>query len=115
MIAGKGTDFSIANGQSLSNAIDLKENGLCGLYMPAAWDAADLTLVGATSLSGTYQNVNDKDGTEMLIKAAASRFILLNPADFAGLRFLKLRSGTSGAAVAQTAARTISPMLRRLV
>ena len=44
----------------------------------------------------------------MTVQAASARYIvLLDPAQFQGVNFLKVRSGTAAAAVNQAAARTI--------
>lgn len=110
-----GPDATIANGASQSNAFDLHELGLCGLIMPAGWDAADITLLASTDAGGTFKAVYDKDGNEMTIKASASRYIALQAIEFAGLKLVKLRSGTSGVPVNQTAARIITIVSRKLV
>lgn len=112
---------TIANGASLSDAVDLTDNpgggsagcALVGLQMPAAWTAAGLTLQG--SMDGVnFANVYDQSGTEVTLTVAASRFIQLNPADFAGFRKLKLRSGTSGAPVNQGQNSIIKVAFRRV-
>jgi hypothetical protein len=98
---------TIANGASLSGAIDLGQSRAARIVMPAAWTAADLTV--QTSYDGvTYNNLYNSDGTEYTIKAAASRSILLSLVDFIGIRFLKLRSGTSGTPVNQGADRVLT-------
>jgi hypothetical protein len=105
---------TIAAAGSLSGAVD------CGaglfpvaLVLPAVWTAADITL--QASADGTnYYDVYQSDNTEYTIKAAASRFIILDPADLAGVRYLKVRSGTSGTPVAQAAERVISVVIRQV-
>lgn len=95
---------TIASGASLSDAV-VPPPGfkLVGIHMPAGWDAASLTFQGCESAAGTYANLYDAAGTEVILAAAVDRFIavasLTNP--FAGTPFLKIRSGTSGSAVAQ--------------
>jgi hypothetical protein len=104
--------FTIANNASLSDAVSLDEAALVGLIMPGTWTAADLTLQGAGENDETaFLNVYDKDGTEVTIDAAASRYILLEPGKFAGIKQLKIRSGTSGTPVNQGGARTIVAVL----
>jgi hypothetical protein len=98
---------SIANGQSLSSEfIDLKGLSLVGLLMPAAWTAATMTLVMSHDAATSY-NVFDGDGTEVELTVSAGQYIKLSPSDFAGIHFLKLRSGTASAPVNQGAARSI--------
>lgn len=97
---------TIANGASLSGAVPLGNGGLTRIAMPAAWTAANLTF--QTSYDGvTFANLYNHEGTEYTVQAAASREILLPLADFLGVRFIKIRSGTSAAAVAQGAERSL--------
>ena len=102
-----GTSVVIANGASLSGVADLTGFMLAGIQMPSAWTAASLTF--QVSLDGTtFQDMYATDGTEVTVTgAAASRFLAFVPSDFAGARYLKVRSGTSGSAVTQGAARTL--------
>lgn len=104
--------FTIANGASLSSAVMIDEAMLVGIIMPGTWTAANLTLQAAgENDESTFNNVYDKDGTEVTITAAASRYITLEPAKFAGIKQLKIRSGTSGSAVNQGGARSIVAVL----
>ena len=101
---------TITSGTSLSAALDLTLLGgvPASIQMPAAWDAANLTF--QVSADGTtFQNYFDSAGAgaEIVVGAAASRVIRLVPTDFWGIRFLKIRSGTSGLAVNQTADRAL--------
>lgn len=102
----------IANGASLSQAIDLGDLLLAGISIPASWTAADLTFKG--SVDGvTFQDLYDAAGTEVTADAAAARHIVLEPAKFAGMRSVKIRSGTTGSPVTQGAARTLTAVLLR--
>lgn len=107
MQSSDGFTVTILNGASLSGAIDLGMYRLSRVVMPAAWTAADLT-VQASHDGVTYSNLYDSANTEYLIKAAAAREIVVPNADFLGIRYLKLRSGTSGSAVNQGADRIIT-------
>lgn len=97
---------TIADGASLSDIVPLGIGALARIVMPDAWTAGNLTF--QTSYDGTtFNNLYAADGTEYTVTAAASREIIVNLADFLGVRFVKIRSGTSGTAVNQGAARTI--------
>ena len=48
----------------------------------------------------------------MEISAAAGRWVVLDPRDTAGLRFIRLRSGTAGTAVDQAADREVTVVMR---
>ena len=101
---------TIAESGNLSDAVILGGALMAALVFPAAWDTADLTL--QASHDGTnFANVYDSAGTEVTIKAAASRYVTLSPADFAGMQAIKLRSGTSGTPITQTAARGITVVI----
>ena len=102
---------TIANGASLSGAVDLGAGAiLAGIQMPAAWTAASLTFqVSADGV--TYANKFDALGTEYSVAsaaAAASQYIALPPADWLGVRYVKVRSGTAAAAVNQGAERALT-------
>jgi len=107
------TTVTVANGASLSGAVDLAGAGLIRLQMPATWTAASITL--QTSADGiTYQDLYDAFGVEYTIVAVQAHNIVLSPADFIGMRYLKLRSGTSGAPVSQGGARVITLVIRAI-
>lgn len=109
---------TVANGASLSNTIKLEGRALSGILIPSAWTTANLTFQGAveddSDASATYFNLYDAAGIEMQVVAAASRLVILDPVDFASIRWLKVRSGTSGSAVNQGADRDIYLMARNL-
>lgn len=95
----------ILNGGSLSAAIDVGQLRAARVQIPALWTTANLTF--QTSIDGvTYADLYD-GSLEYTITAAASREILLPIADFLGIRYLKIRSGTSGTPVNQVADRTL--------
>ena len=111
-VAAQGADIAtvtttIAAASSLSPAIDLTTKRLAGIIIPASWTTADLTL--QASADGTnWFDVYDALGTEYTITAAASRAIIVPLTDMIGFRYLKIRSGTSGTPVNQSAARTLT-------
>lgn len=92
----------------MAAGIDLQGCTPAAIEMPAAWDTANLTFSVASTLTGTYKDVYDEFGSEVTVTAAASRFIRLNAGDWWGMRYLKIRSGTSGTPVTQTAARILT-------
>jgi hypothetical protein len=96
----------IAINTSLSAAVQVRGGLPAIIEMPAAWDAANLTF--QTSGDGTnYFNVYDEFGTEVAVTASTSRRIRLDPIQWAGAQYVKIRSGTAGAAVNQSAERTL--------
>jgi len=107
-LAVRPVTVTIANGASLSGAVDLGPNRLFAIIMPAAWTTANLTF--QVSADGTtYNNLYDDTGTEVTVTAAASQYIVISsPAKMLGARWFKVRSGTNASAVNQAAARVVT-------
>ena len=105
---------TIAAGGSQSNVIDTEHTVLTGIVMPAAWTAADLTVLASTHKEGTFLPVYDDAGAEVVIKAAASVCIGIDVAalKLAAFRYIKLRSGTAGTHVNQADARAITIVMK---
>jgi hypothetical protein len=98
--------LTIPANASLSNAADLSELVPVGVLMPSAWTAASLTF--QASLDGvSFVDLYNTSGSELQVPAGANRLIALDPVQFRGVRHLRVRSGTSGAPVNQTASRTL--------
>jgi hypothetical protein len=91
---------------AVSTAVQIYGGLPAVIEMPAAWDAANLTF--QTSGDGVnYFNVYDEFGAEVTVTAAVSRRIRLDPVQWSGIQYVKVRSGTSGTPVNQTAARVL--------
>ena len=105
---------AIAAGASQSTVIDTERSALSGIIMPAAWTAADLTVLASTHAEGTFLPVYDDAGAEVLIKAAASTAIGIDVAalKLAAFRYIKLRSGTAATPVNQADARAITIVMK---
>lgn len=105
-------DVTIGAGASLSTSVAVgKACTPIGLQMPAAWTAAVITFRAAVS-SETPQSLYDTYDTQITATVAQSRYILLDPAQFLGVRVIQLRSGTAASPVNQAAARTIKVVCR---
>jgi hypothetical protein len=96
---------TIANGASLSDAIEVGQSVVGGLQVPAI-DSAALTFQGSHD-GVTYQNCHDSAGAEITIPASAGARFVTAPAALNGVPFLKVRTGTAAAPVNQTAQRQI--------
>jgi hypothetical protein len=109
---GASTTATIANGEALSGAIDIRGYGWVTVHMPAAWTAAELGLKAATTLAGTYGNVY-KEAALYTVAVAADRVVVLDPQVTAGLAFIKLWSQNgAGVDANQGAARTLTVRVR---
>jgi len=104
---------TIANGASLSGALDLDGRTPVALLMPAAWTAADVTFQESFDNS-TFYNVFTTAGGELTLTVDVDQAIIIDPVNLAGARYLKVRSGTAAAAQNQGAARTIGVVVREL-
>lgn len=92
----------------LSDVASLGGGVLCSVMMSSDWTDASLTLLGSSAANGTFRDVYNSTGGEVTIATTANRYLALDPTLLHGLSHVKLRSGPSGAAVAQAAARTIT-------
>lgn len=97
----------IPNGDSLSGAVDLGSGILTRIEMPAAWTAAGLTFQVSADNS-TWLDLYDDAGSEVSVTADASQAMRVDFADWIGVRYLKVRSGTSDTAVNQGAERVLT-------
>ena len=116
MMMYRGTaSVSIANGQALSSSFVLDQSQLIsGVFMPAAWTAAVLTLQTSMDNGTTWNEVVKADGTAYQLTVAASQAVMIPPADLIGIppnALVRLRSGTSGTPVNQGAARSVTVVL----
>jgi len=100
---------TIASGTSLSPATGLGAKTLVGIAMPAGWDAASLTFQISIDGGTTWLEMAAFSAG---IVASASNFISVDPTYWRGLNNIKVRSGTSGAAVNQTADRVLTLLVR---
>jgi hypothetical protein len=102
---------TIPNGTALSNPIDLGAKVLCAIIVPSAWTAAGLSFQASDDGGATWFNIYDSTGTEAVVGSGAvvaGRRISLDPSLFAGVDFIRVRSGTSGVPVNQAADRVAS-------
>lgn len=107
---------AIASGTSLSNAVNLGGLRLFGIVMPSAWNAADLSFQASMNNGTIWNDVYDGNvltgGSEYIISAAASRYIVLDPTAFCTITTIRIRSGTAGTPIIQTADRSLQLILR---
>ncbi len=93
---------TIIQDASLSDAVNLRGEVLVGVRMCAVWDAANLTFQVSMD-NVTYLNAYSSAGAEHVVTVAAvDTHIWVDPTNFAGYRWLKVRSGTAAVPVAQS-------------
>lgn len=101
---------TIVSGQSQGSIVNLGGMELVGIAMPSAWDTAAVTLLALAADGSTYAAVKNEGGTEFSVTVAAGSYTALSGAAtgiIRGLGMVKVRSGTSGTPVNQTANRTL--------
>lgn len=97
---------TIANGASLSDAVQTGGMVPLGIILPASWTTAGLSF--AVSVDDTNYFALQSMTGEVTASAAASQYIALDPNIFIGINSLKVRSGTAGTPVNQAADRIIT-------
>ena len=100
-LATKQTVVMPVTGKCQSAYINKKGYSKMAIFMPAAWTAADITLLGCITPDGTYTALeNASDGAEVVLKAEASKTIGIDTAALKNvveaIPFIKLRSGNFG-------------------
>ena len=105
---------TIANGASLSGALDLHGCSLVAIQMPAAWTAATLTFQGSND-GTTYGDVYDDSATELSVTVAVLRYVVFDrdvKDNLSGIRWIKVRSDPSAAPTAQGGDRVLTLVAR---
>jgi hypothetical protein len=112
----KAIPVTIANAASLSNAALLGDQVLVGIAMSAAWTAASLTFQVSFDDGVTWTDLYDDAGVEVKLSPTSpdGKYLALSPDPFGGVLWLKVRSGTTGTPVAQSAARSLTLVTRKL-
>lgn len=86
---------TIANGEQLSDVVDVGKGTLAGLFIPSALTGTAITFFVCDTEGGTYLELQAGAGSAFSVTVAASKYIALDPTKFVGLRYIKLRSGTA--------------------
>lgn len=102
----------ISAGQSESSVLELVSETIVGIYMPSAWDAADL--VFQSSADGVTFSDMYEYGAAITAQAAADQYVPLDFTKFVGAAYVKVKSESAGSAVNQTAQRVLTPVFRTL-
>ncbi len=99
---------TIEQGQSLSAAIDLGVGAQAArMTLPAAWTGNTVTFQVSTDGLTFYEMLDDVD-QPVLANVGPDYSVALTPETWGGVRYLKVRSGMSGAPVAQAGNRSIN-------
>jgi len=106
---------TIAIGTALASGVLIGDKVLCAILMPAGWDAAGLSFQASDDDGVTWNDMYDDAGLEVKLSPAtpAAKRLSLDPSLFAGVTWIKVRSGLTGAPVNQTAARALTLVSRK--
>lgn len=96
---------------ALSAGVDVSTRTPVAMVLPSGWTAATITFQASFN-GATFSNMYESDGTELSSTVAASQHVVLDPVNFAGVKWLKLRSGTLATPVEQTDDRAIEVITR---
>lgn len=103
-----GVSATIANSAQESSAIATGGMALTGIFLPAAFTGTALTFEAATAIDGTYVPVKSTiSGTALSYTVAQGTYCAIDPKDFQGIPFLKIKSGS-----AEGGARTLTCTLK---
>ena len=80
-----------------TGVVDLVGCTLVGIYMPTEFTGTEMTFL-AVDDEGVTRVVNDGAGNDLTKTVAANKMVILNPADFAGVKKVIIRASTSQAA-----------------
>ena len=106
--------FTIKSGTSISGPVYLGSCTIAGIEMPKSadgWTTANLSFQVTTD-STNFKELQDEFGTAKSLTATAGVFIYVSPADWWFSGTIKVRSGTSGTPVTQTADRVLKIICR---
>ncbi len=104
---------TIASGASLSAQVNIGDRQLCGIYVPTGWTTAVITFQASPDGGITFGELVDIAATAISVSSiTADKFVALDPARFRCVNCIKVRSGTSGAAVNQGSDVTLKLLTR---
>ena len=110
------TLVTIANGASVSGAVDIRETALLGFFAPAAWTAAALQVEASADGSTNWVPITDSSGsvTGSLASITALYAYALDPVAMLPWRYIRILSGTVATPVNQAADRVFTVITRPL-
>jgi hypothetical protein len=99
---------TIASSGTTSGAIDLQGLGLVGIIMPAAFTGTTISFQLSND-NTTFYDVYNTDNVQLKVTVTQGRAYLLTPGDLIGVRYLKIKSGST-----ESGSRTITLLTRTL-
>lgn len=91
-----GLSVAIANGQQSSAVIPCGGMALVGVLLPAAFTGTALTFEVCDTAGGTFVPLKSTtSGTALSYTVAQGTYAAIDPKDFYGVQFLKIKSGSA--------------------
>jgi hypothetical protein len=84
----------IAASGTTTGAISTSGASLVGCQMPATFTGATISFTVATTLAGTYQELDNSSG-KVSYTVTQGKYIAINPVDFYGVQFFKIVSAST--------------------
>ena len=105
------TQVTIASGQSLSDAIDVRDKVLTGILIPTGYAEGNMTIQASDTESGTYVDLYDSNATQIMIGVGGDNRMVAVVGyamqAIASMSFIKLKTANNAAA-----ARTITVLTK---
>lgn len=88
------TQVTIESAAQLSSAADLNGHTFCGFAIPSAMTGDAITFEGSVDDGTSFDPIKATDGTDrsVVIQTSEAGIYTVNPADFAGITHIKLKS-----------------------
>ncbi len=116
MLVTSWRPVTIANGESLSGALDITGMEVIALYQAASCEGAAFTFQGSPDGGATYADLQTDAAELSVVKSATAAQVIYLPdaKRIKGPTHVKVRTGTSASATNQTGAQTVWVCLREL-
>lgn len=88
----------ILNGDQESNAIATGGMCLVGMILPSAFTGTAITFECSDAIDGIFKPLYDNSNSLVSMTVAQGRAYAIDPANFQGISFLKIKSGSAEAA-----------------
>lgn len=99
--------IDVSESATTSEVINLENGSPCAIYLPAAFTGTAITFTCSPTIDGTYQTLYDSTDAAVGLTVTQGRNYKLSPADFIGVKFMKIVSNDT-----EVADRTITVAIR---
>jgi hypothetical protein len=87
---------TIASSAQASAAVNTLGMALCGIILPATFTGTTITFQACDTIDGTFVDVKSTtSGSALSYTVAQGTYVAIDPKDFQGIQFLKIKSGST--------------------